>query len=111
MTGSSTRLASPRCAILGCGGGGAPRRRQPPALPAACVGLPHPLIPAQALTPAPASATADTRFSAACFTAWLALFVPWLLVFAIGGPAIVGADVYNKLDVARLNLAALGLQL
>jgi hypothetical protein len=32
-----------------------------------------------------------------------------MLVFMIGGPALVGAHVYKAMDVTRLNLAALGL--
>lgn len=53
--------------------------------------------------------SADTRYSAMGFVAWLVLFLPWVLVFSVGGPGLVGADLYAKLDVTQINIAELGL--
>ena len=53
----------------------------------------------------------DTRYSAACFAAALAVLLPWMLAFIVGGPALVGAETYRKLDVAGLDLAAMGIAL
>ena len=55
----------------------------------------------------PAGRRADTRYSAAAFAAWAALFLPWLLLFAVGGPAIVGEAAYRRLDVSQLDIAQL----
>lgn len=52
---------------------------------------------------------ADTRYSAAAFVAFMALFLPWMLTFMVGGPAVVGADLYAKLDVTQVDIRALGL--
>ncbi|GBF99857.1 hypothetical protein Rsub_12497 [Raphidocelis subcapitata] len=45
-----------------------------------------------------------TRYSAACFTASSALFLTWLLVFAVGGPAVLGQRLFDKLDATRLDV-------
>jgi len=52
---------------------------------------------------------ADTRASAVAFTAWLVIFLPWMLVFTIGGPAVVGKHIYKQMDVTQINLANYGL--
>jgi hypothetical protein len=54
---------------------------------------------------------ADARHSAYCFVGWLVLFLPWMLLFMIAGPSIIGNNVYNKLDAYQIDLAALGLGL
>jgi hypothetical protein len=59
------------------------------------------------VTPPPDAA--DTRASAVAFMVWLAMFLPWMLVFTIGGPAVVGKHIYKHMDVTQLNLADYGL--
>lgn len=59
--------------------------------------------------PALASAAAETRRSAALFLLWLAPFLAWMLVFMVGGPALVGQQVYDRLDVTNLNMEQFGL--
>lgn len=49
-------------------------------------------------------AFADVRNSALCFCVSSALFLTWLLVFAIGGPAVVGQHLFDTLDVTRLDV-------
>ncbi|CAL8460647.1 g177 [Coccomyxa elongata] len=38
-----------------------------------------------------------------------AIFLPWMLTFSIGGPGVVGQDVFQKWNVAGLDLQSWGL--
>ncbi|CAK0746544.1 hypothetical protein CVIRNUC_001700 [Coccomyxa viridis] len=49
------------------------------------------------------------RSSALGFLAASAIVLPWTLTFAIGGPAVVGQRVFDKMNLAGLDLSALGL--
>ncbi|KAK9832821.1 hypothetical protein WJX81_004587 [Elliptochloris bilobata] len=50
-----------------------------------------------------------TRRSAACFAAASAGLAAWLLTFSLGGPGVVGQDVYAQLNMAGWDLQSLGL--
>jgi hypothetical protein len=43
------------------------------------------------------------------FVVYTCLLLPWMLVYWIGGPDVIGQDMYDKLDVTRLDLAGAGL--
>jgi len=57
----------------------------------------------------PALLPAETRRCAILFGVWLVPLLTWMLVFMVGGPAVVGQEVYAKMDVTRLNLGQFGL--
>jgi hypothetical protein len=39
------------------------------------------------------------------------VLLSWMLAFIVGGPALIGAETYRKLDVAGLDLASIGIAL
>ena len=43
------------------------------------------------------------------FVVYTCFLLPWMLVYWIGGPAVLGQSTYDALDVTRLNLASAGL--
>ena len=47
---------------------------------------------------------ADTRYSAAAFVASSLLFLPWLLAYMVGGPAVVGQRVFDAMDATKLDI-------
>lgn len=51
---------------------------------------------------------ADTRWSAIAATVATAIFLPWLLLYAIDGQRILDPKVYDALDAASLDLSAYG---
>lgn len=65
--------------------------------------------PHHAPPPKPDALATDTRRSAACFAGWTVLFVPWLLLFAVAGPSLLGQKLYEKLDAYGIDLNALGI--
>ncbi|KAG7672400.1 hypothetical protein Ndes2526B_g09088 [Nannochloris sp. 'desiccata'] len=50
-----------------------------------------------------------TRKSAVMTAVYTCLLLPWMLVYWIGGPAVLGQEMYDKLDVTKLNLRSAGL--
>jgi hypothetical protein len=59
----------------------------------------HPRAP-----PRRTPAAADARWSAACFAASCAAFLPWLLAFSVGGPAVVGQGVFDAMDATQIDI-------
>lgn len=46
----------------------------------------------------------DTRKSAIGAVAMTALFLPWMLTYAIGQDSVFGSSFYRKIDSSRLDL-------
>ncbi|CAL5219105.1 g878 [Coccomyxa viridis] len=51
------------------------------------------------------------RGSAIGFVVASAIVLPWTLTFMIGGPGVVGQRVFDKMNLAGVDLSALGLAL
>lgn len=59
----------------------------------------------------PARTHTDVRRSAVCFAAWACLFLPWMLLYLVAGPQLLGRSLYDRLDAWRIDLASLGIGL
>jgi hypothetical protein len=95
------QICTERCA--------AGKTRTPMALIMQCTGMAGIACSfAKLLTCSHALLPADTRNSAIWLAVYTAAFLPWLLVYTVGGAKVLGQTVYSALNINSLDLAAMG---
>lgn len=50
-----------------------------------------------------------TRYSAVGFVVYSILFLPWMLLYLIGGADVIGYTTWYRMDATRLNINQFGL--